>query len=379
MMDFKRKEGTEVFNNKNDETNIQSGIPVSIPRCPVVLVLDTSHSMWPVLSDLKNALRSFYNTVQQTQFENAKIDLAVVSMGEKFGMLEDFTAFEYSQIANLPIRPKGDTPMGQALMLALDKLEEQKKYYCRIHQNFVTPQVILLSDGKTGDDVSEAAERINSAIRHGKLLFRTIALGASPNLGILNQFDGCVIKNINVSELHDSFKDAGIRVSKSYEAEVVYGVGDDLLYEYKQCPVEKKMYILDGSNIIHWNDMMNGVRLQNVLALINEIKARNMDYIVFFDASARHQMVPGDAAKYEHLLKNDPEHFRQVPAKNQADDFILHLADITPESTIISGDTYHQYENQYVWLKGHTKRVVSGMVFGNEIFIPKLSWSIPIK
>lgn len=379
MMDFNWTEGAEMLDNEMKGTDMNNNIPVLIPHCPVILVLDTSHSMWNVLSDLKEALCSFYNVIRLTQFENAKIDLAVISMGEKFGMLEEFTAFEHSQLSNLSIRPKGDTPMGCALMLALDKLEEQKAAYCRNHQHYATPQLIMLSDGIASDDISEARTRIQSAIHSKDLIFRTIALGTAPDMGILNSFGGDVIFNSCKSGLNDSFHEAGKRVSQTYETEVSPEICNALFNDPEQDPAQKELYILDGSNIIHWNDIMSGVKLQYVLAIVDEIKVRNSDYIVFFDASARHQMLSGDAAKYEQLIKNDPSHFRQTPAKTQADDFILHLADITPRSTIISRDIYKQYKNKYPWLNGYTDRVVSGMVLGNEIFISKLSWSIPVK
>ena len=90
-----------------------------IPHCPVVLVLDTSHSMWGKgLTDMKNSLIAFYNTLDTVGFSDSQIDIAAVSMGDRLGMIEDFTPFADSLLPQALIRPKGYTPMAAALALA---------------------------------------------------------------------------------------------------------------------------------------------------------------------------------------------------------------------------------------------------------------------
>ncbi len=101
-----------------------------LPRCAVMLVLDTSHSMWGEgLKDMMASLQVFYATLKQEQMMNAPMDIASVSMGENLRMLEEFTPIEQSVLPTMQIRPKGDTPIAAALQLALNKLKEQHRWY----------------------------------------------------------------------------------------------------------------------------------------------------------------------------------------------------------------------------------------------------------
>ena len=66
-----------------------------LPHCAVILVLDTSHSMWGAgLRDMMRSLDHFYKTIQAEQFLNARIDIAAVSMGDNLRMLEEFSTAE---------------------------------------------------------------------------------------------------------------------------------------------------------------------------------------------------------------------------------------------------------------------------------------------
>ena len=98
----------------------------AMPHCPVVLVLDTSHSMWGQgLADMMASLGAFYKTIADSQFLNAQVDVAAVSMGDNLCMLEDFTPLHSSDLPNRNIRPKGDTPIGAALELAQEALRSR--------------------------------------------------------------------------------------------------------------------------------------------------------------------------------------------------------------------------------------------------------------
>ena len=71
---------------------VNNELSLIVPHCPVVLVLDTSHSMWGQgLIDLKNSLTAFYRTVGQEVFQEAQIDIETIRMGENFGVMEAFT------------------------------------------------------------------------------------------------------------------------------------------------------------------------------------------------------------------------------------------------------------------------------------------------
>ena len=210
---------TKTYNHGENTMTNNYAIANKIPHCPVILVLDTSHSMWGKgLADLKHSLQAFFEKIGQEANFPELIDIAAVSMGDNLGMLEEFTPFQLSTLPTLNIRPKGDTPLGAALDLAMQKLEAQLAHYQTGNIKSVTPQMIVLSDGKSSDDHSFAVNRLNAMVKSGRLLCRAIALGDSPDMRILNQIGATVIANDN--SMPEAFANAGEMVSQVYEEEI---------------------------------------------------------------------------------------------------------------------------------------------------------------
>ena len=89
-------------NSMNSFTNMDSennSLAPLIPHCPVILVLDTSHSMWGKgLADMKESVQAFFKTIDSQGFALAQIDTAAVSMGDNLRMLEEFTPFTKSAL-----------------------------------------------------------------------------------------------------------------------------------------------------------------------------------------------------------------------------------------------------------------------------------------
>ena len=192
-----------------------------IPHCLIMLVLDTSHSMWGKgLHDLKHALQAFYKTIEINGIINTVVDIAAVSMGDNLTMLEDFTPFQTSKLLSINIRPKGDTPIGAALKLAMQKIQKQLEVYQTNGIEYVTPQLILLSDGKnSSDNFSKEAAKIQKACAEDKLICRAIAMGDSPDYQTLSLIAGNNVMLPKNNNLPKAFVDAGKAISVTYEAE----------------------------------------------------------------------------------------------------------------------------------------------------------------
>ena len=117
-----------------------------------------------------------------------------------------------------------------------------------------------------------------------------------------------------------------------------------------------------------------------MLAITEHLKKNGQKFQVFFDASAPHLIrknASGEIALYDKLLKEDPEHFLQVPAGTRADDFLLQQATMNKEALILTQDRFRDHTGKYPWLKSE-KRVIPGMVMNNVIFFPEISLQISI-
>ncbi len=368
----------ESLNNVNPESS-NFELAAIIPHCPVVLVLDTSHSMWGKgLTDMKNSLIAFYNTLDTVSFNGSQIDIAAVSMGDRLGMIEEFTPFADSLLPQASIRPKGYTPMAAALALALEKLQTQVDMYEQKHIKYVTPQMIILSDGDSSDDITDIAADIRKLVSDGKLFVRTIAMGEKPLLGNLRSLGGELVEP--AGELPEAFEDVGQRVSMVYEVEVVEDILDADDVDSVR-PAGDVTYIIDGCNMLYIDKYRSGVTMRYLLSITDYMDKNNIPYQVFFDASTRHRLHssnPAEVKLYEKMLREKSDRWQEVAAGTQADAFILKVADMTPGSVVLSNDLYRDYRAQYFWLKRSCLRRISGSVIGNQVYFPEKSLLIPV-
>ena len=373
-----------------------------IPHCPVILVLDTSHSMWGQgLTDMMTALKTFYKTLDDNSFMNAKVDIAAVSMGDNLRMLEEFTPIEESYLPTSSIRPKGDTPIGAALELAMKALCAQLKYYQAADISHVTPQLIMLSDGKSTDDFQPAAEAIRTAVARGQLFCRAIPTGSDTDLAALASIVGADnIVSHGFGGMRSAFAQVGQAVSQTYEEEAqeVITVQETPSIPRSSTPKSRHssstssrpisslpqsgtVYLLDGRNIMHWHDEQGGVTLKYLLAITDYLERNQLPYQVLFDATTPHilkKKSPEEAARYEELLKTDRAHFRQVPAGTSADDFLLMVASQNKDALIMTQDLFRDHHDEHPWLKNEN-RLIRGMVLNDSIIFPAISLNISVE
>lgn len=381
MNEQNKTNSNEEMNMMNEETEmdverevVTTGLSRILPHCPVMLVLDMSHSMWGRgLMDLKQSIPQFYGTLRNEIISEAKIDIASVSMGDNLKMLEDFTDLQSSILPSMNLRPKGDTPIGAALRLALEKIHTQTDFYHAQNIRYITPQLLILTDGKSTDDFTAEAEAIRTMSENKTLYCRAIALGESPDTEAIKLFAG---ENIVYHQygMADAFENAGNEVSQCYEDEVEEKMSQTDDGHGVESFSENVEYLLDGSNILYWDTSEKQPSLKTLQTIVNGLKAQGAKYQVLFDASARHVLGRsgrGEEITYKQLLNDDPDHFQQVPAGTQADDFLLMLADSNPNMLILTQDLYRDHQEKYPWLKS-SRRIMSGMVLRGTVYFPGL-------
>lgn len=80
---------------------------------------------------------------------------------------------------------------------------------------------------------------------------------------------------------------------------------------------------------------------------------------------------------YENLLKDDPNHFCQVPPGTRADDFLLLKAAVNKNALILTQDLFRDHVDKYPWLNTE-RRIIPGMVMNSVIFFPDISLQISL-
>lgn len=192
------------------------------PRCPVVLVLDTSGSMQgKAIQDLNEGLRAFAAALKADRLASLRVEVAVISFGGKVRTLDVRGAGPSNgkevvifNPMGLAVRPKvnqvpfdahqafvtvdqlqvpvleanGDTPLGEAVSRALALLRERKEIYKQNGLDYFRPWIFTITDGKPTDKGWEAvAEQVRlEETRKGVVFYGVGVEGA--DLQVLGRF-----------------------------------------------------------------------------------------------------------------------------------------------------------------------------------------------
>lgn len=145
------------------------------PRCPVVLLLDTSGSMQgEPIKALNKGIEIFNESVRRDSLSSLRVEVAIITFGETFQLVQDFVTI--SQFRPPTLQANGRTPMGGAIGYAIDYLEDRKITYRDNHIQYYQPWIILITDGAPTDNWSQASQRIHQAQKDNKLSFFTIGV-----------------------------------------------------------------------------------------------------------------------------------------------------------------------------------------------------------
>lgn len=154
----------------NDDTFIMN----PDPRCPCVLILDKSGSMQGrPIAELNQGLRTLREELSADPLASRRVELAVVSFGP---VTQDVEFVEVSRFTPPALSAAGDTPMGRAVLTALDMLEARKAVYRQHGIQRYRPWAFLITDGAPTDSIAEAARRVREAEEAKELAFFAIGV-----------------------------------------------------------------------------------------------------------------------------------------------------------------------------------------------------------
>lgn len=153
------------------------------PRCPCLLLLDTSGSMTgDKLTQLNQALQLFRAELNEDSLASKRVEIAIVSYGPQVRVHNEFTSV--ADFHPLALKADGLTPMGAAIERGIELLRERKELYKSNGIAYYRPWVFLITDGAPSDSWGRAAEMIRSG--EDKKEFMFYAAGVEPaNMDIL--------------------------------------------------------------------------------------------------------------------------------------------------------------------------------------------------
>jgi uncharacterized protein YegL len=154
------------------------------PRCPCLLLLDTSGSMLGApIAELNAGLVTFKDELAADSLAMKRVEVAVVS----FGPVRVENSFHTApNFFPTPLVASGDTPMGAAIKQGLDLVKQRKDEYRANGISFYRPWVFLITDGAPTDEWQSAAAMVREGEASRSFAFFAVGVEGA-NMEILNQ------------------------------------------------------------------------------------------------------------------------------------------------------------------------------------------------
>ncbi|MGC9527823.1 MAG: vWA domain-containing protein [Limnospira sp.] len=134
------------------------------PRCPCVLLLDTSASMQGEPIDaLNEGLMTFRNDLSRDELAKKRVEIAVISFDNRVQIAQDFVTADRFEPPILTAQ--GQTFMGTAIAEALDLIASRKAEYRSNGITYYRPWVFMITDGEPQGESDRVTEQATHRIR----------------------------------------------------------------------------------------------------------------------------------------------------------------------------------------------------------------------
>lgn len=158
------------------------------PRCPCLLVLDTSASMeGDSIAELNRGVQTFLREIAAHTRARDAVEVGVITFGSTVTEVLDFTSPEDAVLE--PLTTDGRTAMGAAVRRAIRRLRERRERYKAAGVSSYVPWLVLMTDGKPTDpDWEDAAQELRQIGEQRKLVVFGVGIGASCDFDDLARF-----------------------------------------------------------------------------------------------------------------------------------------------------------------------------------------------
>jgi uncharacterized protein YegL len=199
------------------------------PRCPCVLLLDTSGSMnderkvttrgfiTPVqkmlrespaqekslrpIDELNAGLKAFRDELMRDELAVKRVEISLVT----FGPVRKLTDFQTPDELRVPrLVAEGDTPMGAAIECAIEMVRDRKATYKHNGISYYRPWIFLISDGEPTDKWQRAAEMVRAGEQSKSFAFFAVGV-ESANFDILSRLAIRQPLHLNGLRFHEMF------------------------------------------------------------------------------------------------------------------------------------------------------------------------------
>ena len=160
-------------------------VPVQTRILPVVLILDTSGSMREddKIDVLNESVLEMINELNEVDAGHGYITLTLITFGgENAKVIQRNTPV--ASITFTPLKAGGQTPMGDAFLLASELIENQEEISSKAYR----PTIALVSDGLPVPSLTDELDSLLRGKRGSKSSRFVIAIGADADQEMLAKF-----------------------------------------------------------------------------------------------------------------------------------------------------------------------------------------------
>lgn len=193
------------------------------PRCPCILLLDTSSSMWgEPINQLNQGLKEFKKQLVNDELAAKRVEVSVVSFNSEVEVLNNF---ETANNFNAPtLNTRGCTEMGRAIEVAINMLEKRKADYKNSGISYYRPWIFLITDGAPTDDVTSAISKVHEGEKRKEFAFFAVGTEGA-DIYTLNQIsvrEALTLQGLNFTALFQWLSNSMCSVSRStLDAEII--------------------------------------------------------------------------------------------------------------------------------------------------------------
>lgn len=155
------------------------------PRCPCVLLLDTSGSMsGEKIRQLNEGLRVFEEELRSDGMAAKRVEVAIITFGP-VSIVQQHQQFVTADAFHPPILgASGNTPMGEAIQAAIDLVRERKQVYRENGIAYFRPWIFLITDGAPTDSVSAAKAGIRQGEDDKSFIFFAVGVDSADMMAL---------------------------------------------------------------------------------------------------------------------------------------------------------------------------------------------------
>ncbi|MEL6456876.1 MAG: VWA domain-containing protein [Cyanobacteria bacterium J06621_15] len=134
------------------------------PRCPCVLLLDTSGSMQGApIEALNQGLLSFKDELTKNPLASRRVEVSIVTFDSNINVVQDFVTAD--QFTPPILTAQGLTTMGAGIHKSLDLIQERKAQYRSNGVAYYRPWVFMITDGEPQGEPDEVVEQASQRLQ----------------------------------------------------------------------------------------------------------------------------------------------------------------------------------------------------------------------